>query len=266
MNDEKVPALPLTRITERGIENADGHLVDEHGNWVLDLGPLGYRQPSGREMTEAGVHTMAATEDWYTAPSVVEAARELFGGTIDLDPMSCEEANEVVRATRIYTAEDDGFVREWHGNLLLNPPWNNSARAIDKLLVERSLGHVSACVCVLNANSLTTRWFEPLLTYPLCVPSYRIAHYAPRARGGFEPVARSGKAGKSAPSTGTVLVLVTGMKQGQYGLIPGADGLIPRFAAIFSDLGAILTLYRPASAKAALASAEARSANPELDW
>jgi DNA N-6-adenine-methyltransferase (Dam) len=232
-------------------------LTDERGQYVLDLGPLGYRQPQGRAPHRtAGIATSSMSEDWYTAPDVVAAARQLYGGVIDLDPMSCPEANEVVGAREIFTAADDGLVREWHGNLLMNPPWNNSGRAVAKLLSEREAGHVRGCVTVLNANSMTSRWFAPLLAFPICLPSYRIRHYAPRDSG----------RGKSSPSTGTVIVFVHGYKRGYGGALVPDPSLVPRFADIFSDLGAILTTYRPASARAASKASAAASEASELDW
>jgi hypothetical protein len=221
----------------------DDPAVDEHGQYVLDLGPLDYHE-RGHAPTDAGYTTSSLTENWYTAPEIVEAVRTLYGGTIDLDPMSCAEANEVVRAERIYTAADDGLAREWHGRMMLNPPWANSKRAVEKLFAERAAGRVIGCVCVLNANAMTTRWFAPLLRYTLCVPSYRMRNYPSRAQ------AALGKG--SAPVSGTVMVFVPGIEHTPFGDVPnGASlGLTIRFAEIFSDLGTILAMYRPPTAAA----------------
>ena len=53
---------------------------------------------------------------------VVDAARAVLGA-IDLDPASCAEANTVIQATTIYTVEDNGLERSWHGRVWMNPPY-----------------------------------------------------------------------------------------------------------------------------------------------
>lgn len=57
----------------------------------------------------------------YTPPDVVAVARATMGG-IDLDPATSELANQTVQAERIFTKEDNGFLREWSGRVMHNPP------------------------------------------------------------------------------------------------------------------------------------------------
>jgi len=52
----------------------------------------------------------------YTPADIIEDARKVLG-TIDLDPASSELANETVKASKIYTAEDDGLAHDWEGNI-----------------------------------------------------------------------------------------------------------------------------------------------------
>lgn len=72
-----------------------------------------------RHMTESVEH--------YTPSKVVEAARATLG-SIDLDPASCEEANETIRA-KVWlgpTSMPSSFPRNWWGRVFLNPPGGRS--------------------------------------------------------------------------------------------------------------------------------------------
>lgn len=61
------------------------------------------------------------SNEFYTPAPIVEAARRLMG-SIDLDPASCEIAQQVVKAERWFSAEDDGLRFAWERNVFLNPP------------------------------------------------------------------------------------------------------------------------------------------------
>jgi hypothetical protein len=63
------------------------------------------------------------TNSHYTVPEVVEAYREV-AGSIDLDPFSCEDANQIVKATEYFSLDkgQNGFLENWYGNILTNPP------------------------------------------------------------------------------------------------------------------------------------------------
>lgn len=66
---------------------------------------------------------LSTTNEHFTPVHIVEATRETFGGAIDLDPATTVLANEHrIHAEFIYTQEDDGYRKEWHGRVLLNPP------------------------------------------------------------------------------------------------------------------------------------------------
>lgn len=196
---------------------------DEQGQLILPgmNGKFSYRQPEGHGEGKGQLSSM--TEDWWTHPEIVTLVHELYGGPPDLDPMSCEQANLIVQAKVIYTAEMDGLIHPWYGRLLWNPPWGGSAessvkkRGLKKLLDGYLSGEIEACVCILNANALTTAWFAPLLRYPLCIPPRRIKHYGPGGKGG-------------SPNSGTVISYL--------GEDPG------KFIRVFSRLGTIMTWER----------------------
>src|SRR6266567_8413556 len=63
-------------------------------------------------------------DEWFTPVEIIEAVRDVLG-TIDLDPASCDEAQETVQATRYFTAENDGLKQEWAGRVWLNPPFSH---------------------------------------------------------------------------------------------------------------------------------------------
>lgn len=212
-------------LPESSLEDENGHAL-----LPLDVGQRDYQQRRGHGKGQ----TSSLTEDWYTHPSVIEAVRELFSGAIDMDPFSCREANRVVQATRIFTAESDGLVHTWHGRLLMNPPWGGSGntsvkrKAVEKLIRSYLEGSVTEAVAVLNANATTTKWFAPLFAFPMCFPAYRIPHYGPGNAGG-------------SPNSGTVLIYL-----GPH---------VQRFARIFSRFGNIVQRLEAATA-AALDAAE----------
>jgi len=136
--------------------------------------------------------------EWYTPGEYVEAARDVMG-SIDLDPASCPTANKTVRASRIFTAEDNGLATAWHGNVWLNPPYGRndehesnqgvwSARLIDQY----ENGEVDQAVLLVNA--VTDRvWFRPLWGYAICFVGSRIKFYSPEGQ-------------KPQPTHGNVLV------------------------------------------------------------
>lgn len=208
--------------------------TDETGQHLIDyMLHRNYYQPAPKPAQDP--QTSSLTEDWYTHPSITELVRELYDGVIDLDPMSCLEANtKYVKAQRIYTAEQDGLTYEWIGRVLLNPPWGGSAatstkmRAIKKALYEYQSGRMTECVLILNSNATTTAWFEPLFAFPICFPPRRIPHMGPDGKGG-------------APNTGTVIIYMGSQRN--------------RFANLFSRVGNVVWPLRRA-ATAAVGEAE----------
>ena len=101
--------------------------------------------------------------EWYTPTWFCQAVRRVFGGTIDLDPASCELANTVVKARHYFTIEDDGLSKAWPGRIFLNPPYNQGVlvRFIDKLLDEIAAGHCAEAILITRAST-DTLWFKKL--------------------------------------------------------------------------------------------------------
>jgi hypothetical protein len=72
-------------------------------------------------VTALAIHGAGGGER-YTKPREINQVRAALGGTIDLDPCSCELANRTVRAERFLSRTDDGLRAEWGGRVWVNPP------------------------------------------------------------------------------------------------------------------------------------------------
>ena len=100
-------------------------------------------------------------------------------GGIDLDPASCSVANQVVRAARFYSLENDGLSSSsvWGGRVFLNPPYGSSLirKFSERLISELAAGNVSQAVWLSN-NATETRWARGLLSScsVVCLPSGRV--------------------------------------------------------------------------------------------
>lgn len=123
------------------------------------------------------------SDSWFTPIEYVEMAR-LVMGRIDLDPFSSDEANKVVRATRIFTVEDSAIGRGWcdYGrvNVWMNPPYGRGIinKAVDQFLAVYMDGQVDKAVVLVN-NATETQWFQALITQAdaMCLVNKRISFY-----------------------------------------------------------------------------------------
>jgi hypothetical protein len=99
----------------------------------------------------------------YTPSKYVEAVREVLD-QIDVDPSTCEQAQQTVKAKTFFTMADDGLQQEWHGRIFLNPPFHRDLlpRFVRKLAVEIEAGHVTQAILLVN-NCTDTDWFNAAL-------------------------------------------------------------------------------------------------------
>lgn len=127
------------------------------------------------------------TAEWYTPSIYIQAARTVMGG-IELDPASCEEANQIVGAERYYTKEDNGLLHQWNcRSLWLNAPGSTengkSGQAVwqRQLITEyRAVRTQQAIMLVFNSSGTETDWFQELLgNYPICLTNHRIRFIPP---------------------------------------------------------------------------------------
>lgn len=108
------------------------------------------------------------SNEHYTPTEIVEAAREAMRG-IDLDPASCAKANRAIKARRFFAQKDNGYLKDWSGKVLLNPPggWcDNHGRTIVKKKDEPPCTETGACglrpghVHVGRQSSQVAWWFK----------------------------------------------------------------------------------------------------------
>ena len=72
------------------------------------------RRPNALHLSTSG--------ERYTPAWLAEAARDVLGGTIELDPASSPAANSIIGARSIYTAKNSGLRNLWNGTVFLNAP------------------------------------------------------------------------------------------------------------------------------------------------
>lgn len=105
---------------------------------------------------------MNKNDEWYTPTHVLLLVREVLG-TIDLDPASCEIANERVQATKYFTASDNGLTKEWNGKVWCNPPYSAALikKFTAKLVEEYNKGNTTEAIILTNSGT-DTLWNQPL--------------------------------------------------------------------------------------------------------
>lgn len=124
------------------------------------------------------------SNEWYTQAKHLAAAREVMG-SIELDPASCEFANQIVKAKRYYTQEQNGLAQDWMcASMWLNPPFgstngkSNMAMWTARLREKYAAGRVKQAILLCMANTEGS-WFEPLWDYPICFPCPRVLFHRP---------------------------------------------------------------------------------------
>ena len=122
-----------------------------------------------REVTQAGLMKLAdpchvshnsVENEWYTPSKYIEAARTVMG-SIDLDPASCELAQETVQAGQYFTIDDNGLTKEWRGNVWLNPPYSKESIGLFAAKLVEETANLSQAIVLVN-NATDTHWFHQI--------------------------------------------------------------------------------------------------------
>jgi len=95
--------------------------------------------------------------EWYTPLYILDLVREVFGGTIDLDPASCLRANQRVMASNYFDEKKDGINKRWTGKVFLNPPYSQALlnRFMKKAIIE--LSYIDEMIILTNSGT-DTKW------------------------------------------------------------------------------------------------------------
>lgn len=161
---------------EEGAEDeiADQEIADQEEEFFNTSDYLEEDEEEAAKPTKMG-------NEKYTPPNWIEFVTEVFGRDIELDPSSCEEANQIVKAQRFYTIDDDALVQSWESEtLFLNPPY--SMPEIEKFSIKllAEINDIGEFVMLVNACTETS-WFQAVANQcdRLLFPSIRINFWSP---------------------------------------------------------------------------------------
>jgi hypothetical protein len=185
----------------------DGNFGDYDGDCPVDDGNFGDYdgdcpcEPPTKPKGSAK-HSSKSCE-WYTPEDILNSARLVLDGYIDFDPFSCAEANEAVNAEWWLGEETDGFNLDVWPNcgpitIWCNPPGgkvankSKAALAWANLMKYQDSGRLeSALFMAFSIESLqvTQKGYHSvsMMHFPLCVPSKRLKHRAPKGKKAESP-------------------------------------------------------------------------------
>jgi len=120
------------------------------------------------------------SDSWFTPKKYIDLVNKSIG-SIDLDPFSSQQANEVIRAKRFFDENTDAFKQTWFekgGTVFMNPPYSRQLinAAVDLFIKNWQQGAITEGIVLVN-NATETKWFQQLLreSSAICLVSKRIA-------------------------------------------------------------------------------------------
>ncbi len=178
-----------------------------------------------REVTQAGLLKLAdpchvshnsVENEWYTPSKYIEAARTVMG-SIDLDPASCELAQETVQAGQYFTIDDSGLTKEWRGNVWLNPPYSKESVGLFATKLVEETANLSETIVLVN-NATDTQWFHEIASVATAICF---------VRGRIKFNDKNGKPANT-PVQGQVCIYVGGNAE-KFCLVFSSFGIVARF-------------------------------------
>lgn len=167
-----------SEVWQRAVESAPNgkvtasHVESTRDEYLAEISP----NEHGRQILH-----QSNSNEWYTPRKYIQAVYDVLG-YIDLDPASCEKANQTIKAHKYFSKNDDGLSQEWYGQVFLNPPYGKTGGKSNQgtwskyLINEFENGDVDEAVLLVNATP-SDKWFAPLWNYPICFTNHRIQFY-----------------------------------------------------------------------------------------
>ena len=151
-------ARPLSSLAPQAQQEIWQDVVSRHGENIT-AAKVAEVVSEYQGAKKAHVSNNTGNPEWYTPAKFVNSARLVMGG-IDLDPASCEMANETVEASNIYTAETNGINNPWFGRVWLNPPYSQPEMTnfAERLSLALESNEIEQAI-VLTNNATETGWF-----------------------------------------------------------------------------------------------------------
>ncbi|KAJ3160342.1 hypothetical protein HDU86_000676 [Geranomyces michiganensis] len=142
---------------------------------------------------ETGISFSNLNNELYTPKPIISAGKVVIGRPcFDLDPASCEFANDKVHderiATTFYDETADGLQQPWHGDVWLSPPLGQDAEGNSQqsrwfcAAEEKYRAGEVHSVMVLLKVDFGTAWFCRAQNYPHCFFGTKLSFSTPTGR------------------------------------------------------------------------------------